>query len=724
MLATRRIVGIVAIGTLCFTGSHAAEPAKALEQEANTWVKRSPLKGGPVSPGLGYECSLVYDETAGRVIRWGGHNQGGGGEQNSEVWSFDPLSARWEIKEPNTSPPGVCCAQQNVFDPLRQRFLRFPAFSGSHGWHWFRENYLSNSTLWDYDLASNTWRDRRPLPAPRVSPLRCAAWDSDNQVAVVFGGEGNQEGTVVYDPFVNLWTRMNPKTQPGFRSGGNMAYDATHHRFILFGSQFGDDPHTWAYDLRKNEWHDLKPASQPPTDRNDAVLAYDADGQVVIALVRVADKREKDEIIEGHLETWAFDAGKNTWTRMKPAREPDGKGNRRRNMVALPNLNLLLLEAYVNPTEHVPGVDREQQIWTYRYAAPRTSMLPSAPTELRVQTDKNSASLSWKASVSADVQHHAILRGEGNQPWLADWKELGRVDGKKTTFADTGLKAGTIYHYAVRALAGDGKASPNSLVRTQPALVEDAVVSVIGPKEVQLEWSPPLGKDIAGYHIERAPVDVFTEDALVRLKKDTAPLPDPSVGALQSVGAFTRLTDKPVSEPKFTDSTVDLAAPKAVERATVFTHRFSKEQVDPKGKPYRFAVFAYRIRAVNQLGVEGGDSPIFLTIPSAPQQLFAKEDGEKCLLKWAASKEKGIRGYRVYRMESPRVNGPGQPVTRLTADPIAGTTFTDSKAGKDTHRYWIVAVDALGQEGIPSAPAWYYRQYRKYYEPFVGEWHQ
>ena len=83
----------------------AAEPVKMLEQEPNTWVKRSPLKAAPLSPGMGYECSLVYDARAGRVIRWGGHNQGGGGEQNGEVWVFDPLTARWELKEPNTSPP-------------------------------------------------------------------------------------------------------------------------------------------------------------------------------------------------------------------------------------------------------------------------------------------------------------------------------------------------------------------------------------------------------------------------------------------------------------------------------------------------------------------------------------------------------------------------------------------------------------------------------------------
>jgi hypothetical protein len=75
-------------------------------------------------------------------------------------------------------------------------------------------------------------------------------------------------------------------------------------------------------------------------------------------------------------------------------------------------------------------------------------------------------------------------------------------------------------------------------------------------------------------------------------------------------------------------------------------------------------------------------------------------------------------------MEGPKVNKPGQPVTRLTAEPVTRTQFADPKAGKDTRRSWVVAVDAIGQEGIPSAPTWHQRQFRSYYEPFVGEWHQ
>jgi hypothetical protein len=107
------------------------------KQPANTWRKRSPLPGGPPSPRMGYEAAWAYDQRAGVLIRWAGHNQGGGGEQNAETWTFDPVTRRWTLKEPNDSPPGVCCGQQNVFDPLRGRYIRFPSFAGSHGWQWW-----------------------------------------------------------------------------------------------------------------------------------------------------------------------------------------------------------------------------------------------------------------------------------------------------------------------------------------------------------------------------------------------------------------------------------------------------------------------------------------------------------------------------------------------------------------------------------------------------------
>ncbi|MCI0460630.1 MAG: DUF1080 domain-containing protein, partial [Gemmataceae bacterium] len=485
-------------------------------QPADVWVKRSPLPDGPVSPRLGYEGACVWDSRHRLLVRYGGHNQGGGGEQGAEVWTFDLLTAKWTLKEPNTSPPGVCCNAQNLYDPTTGRYLRFPLFSGSHGWQWSRELYLNDSSVWTYDLATNRWRNMRPLPTPRLAPYRAASWDSDQQVAVVFGGEGSREGTLVYDPWRNEWRWPKPADEPAPRSGGNMAYDAARKLHVLFGSQFTDDPHTWTYDLARNVWRDMQPDAIPPTRENDAVLTYDSLNRVVLALVKVTLGKGDDARHE--VQTWAYDTGANRWTRRKPSAEPDAAGNRTRQLVFAPELNLAILE-------NCTSKPREQQIWTYRYA-----------------------------------------------------------DAKPTPEA------------------------PQPKPRETPPIVEDAVVSVIGRKHVELSWTDPPGAKIAGYHVERAVVEVWSEDQLRRLKDRTPPLAEPSVGAIRRIGPFQRLTDRPRAATSFTDKQVDLGTPQPVEGEPIYQREFAAEQLDRGGRAYRFAVFAYRIRAVNEAGLASGPS--------------------------------------------------------------------------------------------------------------------
>ncbi len=690
--------------------------AGALEQAPNTWVKRSPLPGTPTSPRLGYEGACVWDNAHRVLIRYGGHNQGGGGAQYSEIWTFDPYTAEWTLKEPNTRPPGVCCAQQDVYDPIRKRYVRFPAFSGSHGWQWFREIYLNNSTIWVHDLDSNRWRNLCPAPAPQVSPLRCASWDSDAQVIVVFGGEGNQEGTVVYDPHTNTWTRMNPPTEPSFRSAGNMVYDSAHKLHILFGSQFSDDPHTWAYDLRQNEWRDLKPPTLPPTKENDAVLAYDSQNRVVIAVVKITEG--KDENARHHLQTWAYDTGKNTWTKMNPPREPDPTGNRARVLVYAPELGVSILE---NRTHSEPSPP-EQQIWTYCYKPTPPGSQPALmpPTDVQVTTTSDGAVLKWKASPSANITGYLIYRGTGEQPWMVQYGQIARMDANLTSYRDTDLTPGTVYHYYVRAAGRNQQSEPSFKVRTQLPIVQDAVVSVLSENEVHVTWTPPKVSNIAGYHVERAIVEVWTEDQLKRLKSRLEPLAHPSAGAIRRIGPFERLTSKPLRTTSFRDS-VDLTKVRKVEGQVTQECHLYDEHLDHTGKEYSFAVFAYRIRAVNALGVESGPSPYFLTIPSAPRWVFAREDGTTCRLKWAANPEEKLRGYRIYRLDG---RWDKDPISRLNDEPVADLTFADVTASEPSRRYHIVAVDALGQEGLPSAPVWYDREWKRFYEPFVGQWHQ
>jgi hypothetical protein len=688
----------------------------------NTWVKLSPLADTPPSPRLGYEGACVWDARHQKLVRYGGHNQGGGGEQGSEVWTFDPHTARWELMHPNTSPPGICCGQQNVFDPVQGRYVRFPAFSASHGWQWWREVYLNDASVWTYDLATNTWRNLRPLPTVSPRPLRCAAWDTEHEVIVMFGGEGSQEGTCVYDPWENSWTRMRPPVEPEFRSGGNMAYDARQRVHVLFGSQFSDDPHTWIYDLRGNVWRDARPPELPSTDRNDAVLTYDPAAGLVVAIVKITTG--EDDEARHRLETWTYDSGANRWTKQDPQPEPDPTSNRARQLMYAPELNggggVALLE---NRPSRGPN---EQQVWAYRLPArdADAGAGPALPKDVRLATRADAVELTWTASDSDAAASYAVYRGQGDRPWHVEYEKLATVAAADTRYVDRAPVPNKVLYYCLRAIDKDGREGPpGPKLRAQPRVVEDLVVWVTSPDRVQIEWRPPSlpGDTVAGYFVERAAVEVLTEDQLTRLKAQTPPLPEAGVGAVRRVGPFTQLTATPVRDLAFVDTTIDLRQPSVVTGESVFERKFHDEQLDADGHPYRFGVYAYRVRAVNALGVASGPSPAVLTIPSAPQFVFAREDGATCHLRWEPNPEHGLRGYRVYRMDG---RYDKDPITRRTAEPVPATEYTDDAAGKPTRRYYVLAVDALGQEGHPSSPVWFHREWRDFYTPFVGEWHQ
>ncbi len=714
--------GVLVGGGLRARGEAAGQAGEGEQIPPGAWTKLSPLPAGPVSPRLGYEGACAWDPHQQVLIRYGGHNQGGGGEQHAEVWTFDPKTARWSLKEPNTSPPGICCGQQNLFDPVRGRYLRFPSFSGSHGWQWWREIYLNDASVWSYDLKANVWRNMRPLPAPTPRPLRCASWDLEQQVAVVFGGEGSRDGTLLYDPQVNAWSTMNPAFQPAFRSGGNMAYDPGQRHHLLFGSQFTDDPHTWAYDLRRNAWTDLRPAVMPPTDRNDAVLAFDPGGRRVLAVVKIGEG--EGDSARSRLETWRYLAEANRWERAPTLREPDPSGNRARVLAAAPEQGLVLLENRTHP----PYGPAEQQVWAYRAPGdPRAA--PGVPAPLpRLETSRRQVLIRWDPP-AGETRDYAIERSEGEPHWTALWNRVGTTPAGRGAWRDGTAAPAIRYRYRLRPLirevvAGTAVEKPTEagpVAVAQPEVVEDGYVNVVSPRQIEVAWTPLPARDVAGYVVERAPVEVLTDDQLKRLRARTPPLGQPSVGAITRIGRFRRLTPQTVSEPRFLDNTADLDGVVRVEGEVTHERRFPAEQLEPDGKPYRWGIYAYRVRAVNQLGIEGGPSPAFFTIPTAPMGFFAREQGTACELRWQANPEQSLQGYRIYRLDGRFDN---EPLPRLTRRPVAATSFRDPIAGDVTRRYYVVAVDALGQEGFPSSPVWFRREWQEFYKPFVGEWHQ
>ena len=340
----------------------------------------------------------------------------------------------------------------------------------------------------------------RPLPALALRPLRGAAYDADDEIIVVHGGEGASHGTVLYELYTNTWHELKPEegpdnsvSQPGF------TYDPVNRVFVLFGSQFGSDAQTWLFDLSKNEWRVLKTELHPPADKSSPILAADTRNGIVLASVKGADG----------LETWSLDVARAEWRRLDAGYEPEqndegANGDRNRVLLYLPDRNLFVLECRTK---------NEQQIWTFRYAdAPRPSP-PPQNVRLSLQGD-NAVRLEWSAPEDSDFRKYNIYRAADSKPWQRDWK-LVAAEHEGTSFVDRLDRANRQqpYCYRVEAIDGAGRISTRSrIARTRPPVMTDVSVWAVGPREVAVDWKKPAADGVSQIQLERAAVTVYSTD--------------------------------------------------------------------------------------------------------------------------------------------------------------------------------------------------------------------
>jgi hypothetical protein len=677
----------------------AALPAASAEPDwanhpVNVWVKQSPRENA-AAPRFGWEGSGSWDPIHRKWIHHGGHD---GIPQGFHLFTFDLDTGRWEQKFPPTSPAGVCCIDgANVFDPVNRRFVRFPGGSLGHGYQWSRGVKLRNSAVWLYDLASNSWMNMRPAPYSVFNPRDAlgsldagAAFDPVHELAISFGGQTASGGTnnlFIYDAYANQLTRLQPANPPSPRDGMGICYDVKNDCLVMFGSQYGNDEKTWIYRYESNKWegHDLTPhpvGKKLGTYSTIPRLGYDSINEVCLCVTW-------DTNTNRH-ETWVLDTAKLRWTKMNPAVEPEPSMSRSRNISFDAEKNVFILE--LTPKE---SKGNGVQIWTYRYRKAAADPRAGTPANLQAVTAAGKADLRWDPVAGA--REYRVYRADGNDPWKLRYEPIATV--KKPSHADSGLAPGKTFFYKVAAVGDDGKEGRLShSVRTQPRVLLRPVVSVLGPDQVEVSWNPHPAPDIAGYHVYRGAVKVRSvKKGTPGAWKDNDPeYPEPVAVEVRDIVEIRRLTDQPIAATTFRD-TVEL---------------LNKGGGDGE---YRYHVHAYIVRAVNRLGTESGPSPYALTIPSEPVNVLNREGaGGIAELKWDANPEKKIAGYRVYKLQGT------WEIVRLTDEPIGETRFTH-KGGSGATRYWITAVDVLGQEGVPSSPVWHNRSYAGF---FPGEWHQ
>jgi uncharacterized protein (DUF1800 family)/fibronectin type 3 domain-containing protein len=264
------------------------------------------------------------------------------------------------------------------------------------------------------------------------------------------------------------------------------------------------------------------------------------------------------------------------------------------------------------------------------------------PADLTATPGNREITLKWQSSPGA--MSYAVYRRVGHT-------HLARIGAPVTgtTFVDTGLTNGTLYHYRVRALTGNGDsdfsnhaaATPTAPTEPPPVAAPQNLTATPGNGQIQLSWSAVAGA--VDYRIFRATNGVF----------GTTPI------------------------------------------ATVATLSFLNTGLT-NGTPYSYRVAAHNGGGDGPLSAEVTASP--LAVLAAPTNLSATAGNAMVTLSWTAVT--GATSYNVYRGTTAN----GQSATP-TATLLTTSAFVDSAVSNGvTYFYKVTSVNASG-EGPRSAEA-------------------
>ncbi len=114
--------------------------------------------------------------------------------------------------------------------------------------------------------------------------------------------------------------------------------------------------------------------------------------------------------------------------------------------------------------------------------------------------------------------------------------------------------------------------------------------------------------------------------------------------------------------------------------------------------------YNYTVTAVDYYGFESPPSDSTkaavgdVVPPAAPQNLTAVVTGSNIVLNWSLNSEPDFAGYNVYRNTA-------QGWLKLNASLITGNSYTDINLPNGAYTYRVAAVDAVGNESLPSNEA-------------------
>ena len=631
-----------------------------LEQPGNSWVlRKAPHDYDDLTvPDLTYESAMVYEPASGKAVQWGAHGRRADSPQTGRTWMYDAGANEWHRPVPRQEPPGICLTRGITADPVRGLVISPVSGAGGHGWVMSLRKNASYSVPWVFDSRKEQWYPMRPVKNPGAQGMVASCFDLRNDVMLIHSSSPR-----VYDAHANEWAATKPpEPRPQARSEQPGAYDPVTERFIVVAdSDERGRAKTWAYDLRKDQWTELKPENPPPAMA--VPMVYDSANDVMLAF--------RPE--PGHLAVYVYQLRENRWQALPPGQPAPSYHN---------------IDAAYDPANNVTvitggwewgqsGEVTVRETWTYRYrpAPPLDPKKPGAPGALHLEVSpEGRAILSWEAPAGGAPGGYAVYRAVGEHPWTARVERVTTAALKATAFTDLiKLEPDKLYYYRVRTLAADGKEGPGTpLARSQPLPVREVAAARAADGAVSLSWTPSASPNVVGYNVYRA-------------SGGKGDLWNGPFDLGKKVGEFAKLNAEPVAEASFADQ--------------------PGGAVEPAGETSWAPFFVYVVRAVNAIGQESGPSPATLSIPAPPGPVVAAplEDG-RVLVTAGAEGAVPVRGRQLYRMDSYK----GDWIFRMAGAPHPGNVFVDGQKWPrgDRSCYFVIAVDELGQLGVPSSEAW------------------
>ena len=153
-------------------GSSVLNDTWTYDPVGNTWTEAAPA--GTV-PSARQACTMVYDESAGKMLLFGGWDLSAG---LNDTWEYDPVANTWTELAPAGSTPSARWGYSMAYDSGTKQTVMFGGYDGT----------ACLGDTWSYDRLTNTWAGGTDAGSPPARRSHAMAYDPDPGWVLTFAG--------------------------------------------------------------------------------------------------------------------------------------------------------------------------------------------------------------------------------------------------------------------------------------------------------------------------------------------------------------------------------------------------------------------------------------------------------------------------------------------------------------------------------------------------------